>query len=145
MNKVRLIEIAEWLEGGAKHANIKFDMQKGLVITEEALAAEDPVACGTVCCIAGAAVAFNRDVINKHRLFGELNYYARDENGEYTKREVNWERVREQGRDALGLTDTQASQLFMPPYLSKHNDPARAARVVRKLIKTGKVDWEGTP
>ena len=142
MNIERLTKIAEWLEGGAKHVNISFDMTKGLVITEEALSAKDPTACGTVCCIAGAAIAFNPGAVNKPALFGEHNYYAKDEIGEYTKCEVNWERVFRNGMQVLGLTEVQAWKLFTPRGLSVYNDPAWAARTIRRLIATGEVDWE---
>jgi hypothetical protein len=120
MNKRRLAAIARWLEAGApeKKGVVGFDMG-------ELLHFED---CGAVCCIAGAAMQFFGD---------KQNHYHCDYFG---------------GLRLLGLNDVLGNQLCSPkwhaqgpdPFTSyKEVSPAWAARVIRKLIKTGVVDWAG--
>ncbi len=116
MNIERLIEIAEWLEAGAPH--------KGNVhgFSMESFERYDPK-CGTVCCIAGAANQF----------FG-----ARLANDPCTGREDL------SAADLLGLDGEDRYVLFFPPEGWSQITPAHAARVIRKLIATGEVDWKST-
>jgi hypothetical protein len=121
--RYRLIEIAEWLEAGApvRGKVVGFDM--GTVMHEDI--------CGTVCCIAGAAIQFFTP-------FRSLTAYSDDvlgtPYGKYGQRE-------------LGLTESQAQALFCPPgSYSKPNayTPDWAARTIRHFLATGIVDWEAT-
>ena len=142
MNEERLIEIAEWLEGGAKHAHATFNMKKGLVVTEKAWQEGDIAACGTSCCIAGAAVSFFSDDAAKSRLGNARTSFC---GPNYDRIELGWITVSEEAARLLGLPYGLASILFTPPNFEGMNiTPAWAARVVRKLVATGEVDWEGT-
>lgn len=134
MNKQRLKVIAKWLEGGAKHADVKLDMVVGLVPYDPENEAHN--ACGTSCCLAGAAVQFfDPAFVEEHAVVGK---------------EIPWNSVKGRAIDLLGMDYHEAMDLFEPsalgPYsdLRDYNKPAWAARVVRKLIKTGEVDWVGT-
>ena len=75
--------------------------------------------CGTTCCISGAAHEFWPDDEGPTPYFGQAQ---------------------------LGLTFEQAVRLFEPEGFStgKYDSPAWGARVIRKLIATGEVDWAGT-
>lgn len=127
MNIDRLTTIAEWLEAGAPHRDgvDGFDMSGW--INREA-------ACGTTCCIAGAAVEFFQCGLLDH---GDTYYSA--------------------GKRLLGLNGANAWNLFSPTSSAASTwdiqkaraflsgiTPAWAARCIRKLIATGAVDWEGT-
>lgn len=128
MNIDKLVEIAEWLEAGATYVKgvSRFDMTHFIERDH----------CGTSCCIAGAAIQFDRKFP-----------YA---DGEVTG-------AHETARRILGLTFAQALALFygegsdcvLDPDEGDINPlsritPAWAARCIRKLIETGKVDWAGT-
>lgn len=132
MNKQRLAAIAEWLEGGAKHADVEFDMSVSLIPYDPENA--DHNKCGTTCCIAGAAVHFF-----------DPKFEAAESPGE----EVSWFRVKDRALKLLDLDYVTGRVLFEPSStgsydeLADYNDPAWAARVVRNLIKTGSVDWDG--
>jgi hypothetical protein len=155
MDNQRLEEIATWLEGGAKHESITFDMAKGIFVRTnvEIPASEvDLTACSTSCCIAGAAVEFAHkdDVGYLHKLLdgGEVD---RDAEGHDGYQGV-WGIISHEAMELLDLDYDTANQLFRPdeygngPYgeLEPYSDPAWAARVIRKLIATGEVDWAGT-
>lgn len=76
--------------------------------------------CGTVCCIGGHC----------HLMFGEYNAHT-----------LNWTN---NARKHIGLSLEDANALFMPH--NWHSDKSlsdrpRAARVLRHLAATGKVDW----
>jgi len=129
LNIALLDKIATWLEGGAQHvdangAPIQFDMSTGLT------------ACGSSCCIAGAAVQFS-EVWEDFRVLGE---YDGDED------ELPWDKTFDQAAETLGVTLDVADALFLPHSveggsLQDYTDPAWAARVIRGLIATGEVDW----
>lgn len=155
MNKKRLAEIATWLEGGAKHERLNFDMAKGIFVrTDEEVPLDqvDLSKCSTSCCIAGAAVEFAHpnDVGYLHSLLagGEADS---DDAGNSGYQGV-WGMISDEARELLDLDYSTANELFRPdeygngPYgdLESYSNPAWAARVIRKLIKTGEVDWEGT-
>lgn len=154
MNIERLTRLAEWLEGGAMHHRINFDMNKGISIEEVPPTVEELSACGTSCCIAGAAVQFFDEDFDEW-LRGmiaptddELEAVAG------TETEVGWYSVLVKARRLLELSEKQAESLFEPHArhdrftdrgdLAYYNDPDWAARVIRNLIATGAVDWEGT-
>jgi hypothetical protein len=133
MNKRRLAAIARWLEAGApeKKGVTAFDMSMGIVFTD----------CGTTCCIAGAALSF----------FGDLEE-VRIEYHFGGHRELNWGDISTQACDILGLPevdfrspDSVSHELFYTngSFMRPQVTPAWAARVIRKLIKTGVVDWAG--
>jgi hypothetical protein len=76
-----------------------------------------------MCCIAGATEQF----------FGEKDYY-------FSMGFVD-------APELLGLERSVARELFMPEYWMCNPEiytPPWAARCIRKLIKTGEVDWVGT-
>lgn len=144
MNIERLTKLAEWLEAGAKHERITFDMTRGLAfkITEDF----DPskaAACATSCCIAGAAVQFfgNVDELVAADPLPQPHWHRVEE--------FAWWRVRDEAELLLDLDYTKATSLFEPHCvygggLDDYNDPAWAARTIRRLIATGEVDWEAT-
>lgn len=151
MNKPRLIEIMQWLEDGAMHENVTFNMCKGLIIESLPFDTKAPATCRSTCCIAGAAVQFFEpdwalDQVSEDNLGNELRFTGN--NG------VFW-----RARDLLGLTDEQARKLFTPVHgtgngfsscavgermYAEFNDPKWAARTIAYLLATGKVDWEAT-
>lgn len=151
MNKRRLSRIATWLEKGAKHKYMSFDMTKGIVFKNEDFKPDDVAHCGTSCCIAGAAVHFYDEVqlLVDSDLQESFNGYSF----------IDWEYVRNSAKRILGLTDEQCDKLFTPqdyygdhycelfgtePRLAFFNHPQWAARTIRHLIETGEVDWAAT-
>lgn len=134
MNKRRLGEIARWLEAGAPEKKGVKEFNMGRWIDGRAMEAFDKNVhkklpkknlCGTTCCIGGTASAW------------------------YSPELVSGSALHNDGRAAtlLGLTKSQAADLFYARedniYLYSIKAPW-AARCIRNLIKTGKVDWEGT-
>lgn len=121
MNKRRLGAIARWLEAGApeKKGVAGFDMAEF-------------GRCGTACCIAGTARQW---------------WAPKDERGLHDTDIVGAE-VLGMGEDADRLRlkdDSRADALFFPRVdVLNRATPAWAARCIRKLIKTGEVDWQGT-
>lgn len=115
MNIDRLTTIAEWLEAGAPHRDGVDGFDMSCWVKVEA-------ACGTTCCIAGAAATF----------FTATTYPGFSA-----------------GQKVLDLSSGKAQTLFCP-HIDRHVEsldaitPAWAARCIRKLIATGEVDWEGT-
>ncbi|MBS7457714.1 hypothetical protein [Coralloluteibacterium stylophorae] len=154
MNLDRLDTLARWLEDGAKHERITFDMTKGIAIkTTELFDPEKPTECGSSCCIAGAAVQFFGDLSDldpymvARRLEEERRY------GDDAEEEVQfrWGDIMDDAAELLGLTPGQARALFEPgmhpiwPYTyEEYNDPAWAARTIRHLMATGEVSWAAT-
>lgn len=149
MNKRRLAHIARWLEAGGVHKYVTFDILKGVAFKEIRINdVEGGMACGTTCCIAGAACYFFNDVPKMVK-----NFWSRDvcslEHG--CNREIGWGIVSNEAKALLDLDEVTATRLFEPwvalcttqAERSQFNNAAWAARVIRKLIKTGKVDWEG--
>lgn len=120
MNVDKLTEIAEWLEAGAPERKgvTGFDMEQFV----------QDRGCGTACCIAGAAVQFERRIpyANQHEAYcdGDPEDFA---------------------VHILGLTSDQGDALFYGRGVEIEDiDAAWAARCVRKLVVTGEVDWAGT-
>lgn len=152
MNVQRLTKIAEWLEAGAPHVGIVtgFDMQN-FIREGDAIGTNE---CGTSCCIAGAAVQFKQQREHRRRyrntseLVGMLweNEKLRSEYGNSSEHHE----AAFLARKDLGLTADQARKLFYGNYKQRrcwrqiplHEiNAAWAARTIRHLIKTGKVDW----
>jgi hypothetical protein len=131
MNVEPLEAIARWLEAGTPHKDgvVGFNMSMGIVRG----------ACGTTCCIAGAACEFFSTVRPSSSFF-----YA------------SWSLyVAPEAKKILGLSDFEAHALFFGPNPAEFEGvsdrreaqsvtPAWAARCIRRLIATGKVDWQGT-
>jgi len=121
VNIDKLTEIAEWLEAGAPERKgvTGFDMETFL----------SDKGCGTACCIAGAVVQFDRKA--PYRTADEAIGAGIDP-----------------GNDAAGILDIEedmADELFYARGEDLDRvDSAWAARCVRKLIETGRVDWRGT-
>jgi hypothetical protein len=145
MNKDRLAKIAEWLEGGAKHKKLIFDMKSGVryryIGDLEKVDFKKLNACKTVCCIAGAATQFFNDP--KQLLKDEL-----ERNGDsfMDDFEIEWDKIYNHAKELLDLTYGQADALFKPHgyfggRLDDYSDPAWAARTIRNFIKTGVVKW----
>lgn len=168
MNIERLTTLAEWLEAGAPHKRIKFDMSNGLVYygLRSNDDGEPPDAeyvvnhCRTSCCIAGAAVQFFNTPARLLEQEWDHSGYAE---GTET---IGWLRVSLEAAELLDLSFEQAAQLFTPQAryqtrtrnysdvveyerykrycnLDNYSDPAWAARTIRHFLATGKVDWEG--
>lgn len=139
MHVQRLTEIAEWLERGAPEYRgmTGFDMSvyfrlgskdyadicNARRVGEYTRADEILRTCGTVCCVAGAAISF----------------YS-----EHPSDFINADEVEMAGK-LLELSAIQAYQLFAPRGIDhKEITPAWAARCIRNLLKTGYVQWEET-
>lgn len=139
MNVERLNEIALWLEGGAKHVDangnqVVFDMEKIWLQTPS---------CGTVCCIAGAALQFynNARALAKEDGYGDI--FIATDFGVMSTSTVD------EAAALLGIDEVRARRLFEPhefSYVDRASeiDASWAARCIRKLITTGEVDWLST-
>jgi hypothetical protein len=139
MNIERLEYIALWLEGGAMHEKITFDMRQGVRFKELIpMDLNATMACGAACCIAGAATWFFNDVPKMLR----EDVREMERAGRHF---LHWGRTQAEARQLLELSEDATDALFQPSYgdLDQFNDPAWAARVIRNLIATGKVDWKG--
>lgn len=125
IHRERLTRLAEWLEAGAPHEHVKFNMRTYFRFTgehgETVPFLEE--ACGAVCCIAGAATQFfDPDRVRTYCYVGK--------------------QVFKHAKNLLGLTWGQAQDLFIPRTL--HRDkikPQDAAKVIRHFLDTGEVDW----
>jgi hypothetical protein len=133
VDKRKLGALARWLEAGAPERDgvKQFDMssfeEPHCCQTEEERRGKPE--CGSACCMAGAVVHFWGNV-NKAR----AALYSSSPNG--------W---MGQAPNILGLTDYDANGLFLEyGAIQNYQDTKHAARVVRKFIATGEVDWEGT-
>lgn len=135
MNKERLSKLADWLEAGAPHEHVEFDMGSFLGLTDANgnMTQNVKEACGSLCCIAGcAAQFFAPDELVAAIEIGGVGY-----------------NVLHIATKALDLDMKDARLLFLPPtndlayvgYSYDNITPKMAAKVIRHLIKTGKVDW----
>ena len=149
MNTTRLAKIAEWLEAGGWDGVRGFDIRESLAFSKmdpcsprDYLSQEDHY-----CAIEGAAVS----------LFGDIENVAstckESPDGGWIADE--WAVIVE-AASVLGLDIDTAVALFLPARrinysgqitrsvnIDTYNDPAWAARVIRKLIAVGVVDWPG--
>lgn len=150
MNTERLAQIAEWLEAGGddRKAQRYFDMRVGLAFNEmDPYCPERYVDDEHHCDIAGAAVSVFGDVAGIAETCTELS------GGGWGADDACV--VREAAR-VLALDIATARALFWPDTwlntftgqiergvnIEYFNDPSWAAAVIRRLIATGKVDWE---
>lgn len=172
MQKERLLALACWLEGGAKHKlqihgrEVVFDMSQGIQVLAEVGTDFDPNTCKTACCIAGAAVEFFapekadallRDVHAELENFGEgtegdeelVSRWQMDTQAKFYTNPFG-EGIADIAADLLGLTYEQSQALFIPNNqdgldhreLRDFNDPLQAARVIRHGVATGEFNWD---
>lgn len=136
MNKKRLLILADWLDAGAPHKHVEFNMGKWLLLVNQYGLTTDYVAyaCGSVCCIAGAAAQFfaPRELMSVAIEDGCLMYPGR---------------VYGIAQRALDIDEEQARLLFAPITQDRRRclrdiTPQEAGKVIRRLVKTGKVDWQ---
>lgn len=152
LNISRLEELATWLENGALHKSVTFNLNTGIAIeVDEAYDSSKPAACNTICCIAGAAVQF---FTPKQEHIDFLQAYVPielDDDDNLGYRSLPWLVVAARAEDLLGLNRTQARDLFTPghngidmssDHLDVYNDPKWAARTIRHLIETGDANWK---
>jgi hypothetical protein len=148
VNAARLAQIAAWLEAGGWDGVRGFDMRASLGFNDM-----DPfhparhITEGHHCAIDGAAVSFFGDLENAATSCKEARTGGWFADEDYVIRHAA--RVLELGRDtALALFLPSMSKQWngspmRGPDIDDFNDPAWAARVIRKLIATGVVDWSG--
>lgn len=149
-----LVNVAEWLEAGAKHVVIDpetsleigfFDMEYAVVANMDN---DHTNACGTACCIAGAVCQFERLGLDERDSEGDLDWITP---ADVFSNEEKPAASEPQGAfflaaDHLGISYADAQALFAPFSVegldaSEYNAPKIAARVVRKFIETGEVSW----
>lgn len=171
MQTERLLALANWLEGGAKHSlkignrDVVFDMSVGIQVRAEMGEDFDANTCGTACCIAGAAVQFFAPAkanallsVTRAKMYdlatsikqaqgNAFEWHATSQVGFYGRSGVNG--VLETATELLGLTDEQAMDLFVPNHrpsehrsLKDFNDPLEAAKVIRRGVETGNFNWD---
>lgn len=160
LNRENLNTLANWLEAGAPHESLQFDMSTGMTIKVPVdYDPENHNACITACCIAGAAVTFfdhPQQMVEDN--MGCADYVGEDDAGD-KEYQIPWWAVRDEAtrllfgeatdwEDSVAITEL-AERLFLPQIsnggsLSQYSDPAWAARTVRHLMDTGNVDWKAT-
>lgn len=150
MNRENLTKLAEWLEAGAPHERLVFDMETGITFyVAEEFDPNELATCGASCCIAGAAIEF----------FGKPQYLYDDlliegdrdpkDTGNDNEISAPWYRVKTMAGQLLDIDPEEAEDLFTPNFrwggdLTDYNDPAWAARTIRHLLATGEVNWAAT-
>ena len=171
MQTERLLALANWLEGGAKHKlkihgrDVVFAMDKGIQVMAEFGQDFEPNSCATACCVAGAAVEFFMPEKATALLDGvRENLRTRigvdfDEESDVLEwkrdAQAGWDEVSNTAQALLDLSDKQAHMLFKPADsseeheyetdefddLTNYTDPAWAARVIRRGVATGDFNW----
>lgn len=142
MNHQLLDSVAFWLEAGGDDGRRRFNIGVGHCIPRDG-------GCGTVCCIAGficdeiAADCTRAEAHGGVRCLNPatLSPHFAPEDGIMVK-DVGWYFLITAASEALGIDEEMANHLFTPNFAIV--DAAWAARVVRKLMATGEVDWYGT-
>lgn len=159
--------VAAWLADGAPHVELKngsvlegFEYQSWVRDVAED---NNTGACGTVACIAGAAVQFENPLIRVRQ--GDNPWTDMGRDGKVVP-------VEKEARELLGLTEDEAEYLFYPFDLSgydieamvgdvpmlddadddddwdtplanlRHAKPEQIARVLRHFNETGTINWE---
>lgn len=139
MNVDRLTKLAEWLEAGAKHERIAFDMLHGISFVGASPHPSTVTSCNSSCCIAGASVQFFGNV--EALAEADESFGARG----YQTTHIDFDLIHGEAAALLDLPWQQSCELFLPgESLHEFNDPAWAGRTIRHLIATGEVDWEAT-
>lgn len=148
LNVARLTQVRDWLRAGAPHEQapapgLGFNMG---AYFETVKTAEGTGRCGTTCCIAGAAVAFD--------IAGPLTFTENDMSrleDERVGHRVDFEYlavdnmevdVFDRAQELLGLNGEQATELFNPLCNLREITPREAADAIDRLIETGEVEWE---
>lgn len=134
MNRERLTKLAQWLQAGAPHKRVQFNMNLlGNFSDKEGNSRVAPTTpeCTAACCIAGAAAVFfgtTDEVTDAYRRGGE-----------------GW---RVLGARLLEMDYDEACKLFYPdskwPCIGPGYEeikPEDAAKVIHHLLETGLVDW----
>ena len=136
-----LEKVITWLEAGAPHVEIAKGIEIDVFDMEYAVAPDTEYGagyCGTACCIAGAVCQFEMLGMDKRDKDNSLPWYSSLRDDIIGVLEVTTE--------YLGISEKDAEPLFIPfdygiePEV--YNNPKHAAKVVRKFIDTGIVDWE---
>ncbi len=130
-----LEKVITWLEAGAPHVKIAEGVEIDVFDMEYSIDTEHDLGdtCGTACCIAGAVCQFEMLGMDKRSKDNSLAWYFSTEVLKITT-------------EYLGISEEDAGALFLPfdydiePEV--YNNPKHAAKVVRKFIDTGIVDWE---
>lgn len=145
-NKQALINVAEWLENGAKHVETPTGHNIGKFDMEQAVNYDYADGCGTACCIAGAIVQFE-NLINPVLVREEVGFFdLLDASGKIVERGIG-----NLVSEHLGLTEEETDKLFTPwnhfpsDTVYEFSDPDRAAKVIRYYLETGLVDWDEFP
>lgn len=125
LNIPALTRLKEWLEAGAPHAS--FNMHHGLMGTDEF------DGCGTVCCIAGAAVYLEMDPVTRVAATSAAGC-------------LSWDSVAQRALNILGLpvkpnTRGMYHPLFDPGNAPEDCTPEQAAEAVQNVID-GHEPWE---
>lgn len=150
MNRERLLGIAHWLDGGAIHEKVSFNMADGIIIREAQEFNSSQVAtCQTACCIAGAAVQFydhpeNMDVRDtSNDMHGELRTVEERDFRPGKNIAINWKQVKREATSLLDISEHEAAALFTPTGMEGAyvNTPWVAAAVIRHFVATGRVEW----
>lgn len=136
-----LEKVITWLEAGAPHVKIAEGIEIDVFAMEYSVETEHDLGdgyCGTACCIAGAVCQFEMLGMDKRSKNNSLPWDSSSRADTIGVLEITTE--------YLGISEEDAELLFRPfdygiePEV--YNNPQHAAKVVRKFIATGVVDWE---
>lgn len=161
INRERLDTLARWLEAGAPHDKLVFDMAVGIVYRIPLEEDEKENLCQTSCCLAGAAVEFFDPSTDDERM-EVAEYLEADQHCELYQ--MMWSDVRHRANELLFGPEpdidpndgdeydsyiSTIDKLFVPSArfggdLGDYNDPAWAARTLRRFMDTLEVDWRAT-
>lgn len=130
--KASLLRVAEWLESGAPHV---VEETGEVVYGFEMATPAEQTGCGTVCCIAGAVVAFNPTVFPQYAKVDERIWWQSLASSiEHAEGDVFTD-----ARNYLGMSESDAEALFEPDDMDQ--SASEGARVIRHYVETGKVTW----
>ena len=135
-----LEKVIAWLEAGAPHVKIAEGVEIDVFDMEYSVETDYSFGdgyCGTACCIAGAVCQFE--------MLG-MDRRAKDNSLAWSLMSGSGGGVLEITTEYLGISEEDAYSLFTPFDFciesELYNNPKHAAKVVRKFIDTGIVDWE---
>lgn len=134
-----LEKVITWLEAGAPHVKIAEGVEINVFDMEYSVGTDYSFGdtCGTACCIAGAVCQFEMLGMDRRAKDNSLAWSWMPGFGEGALKITT---------EYLGISEEDADSLFVPfdygiePEV--YNNPKHAAKVVRKFIDTGIVDWE---
>ena len=140
MNVELLERIANWLEDGAPHVVTPSGTMTGFNLEVGVQVQYDPdgefAACGTVCCIAGAACMFGNDISD---IIDNEVRYLHDMEQNYT--EVCWSDISRRATKILDIPELDADWLYREGD-GQGVTAEMAARTIRHYLETGEVVWE---